>query len=70
MSGKSSLNRVKKYTMWFDPFCQDFYIVLKKYGSDVTIAYINDNAPIKVRIYDLVEDKFIKKLSSLEIELL
>lgn len=70
MSGRSNLDRLKKYTLWFDPFCQDFYVVLKKYGDDVTIVFINDHVPIKVRIYDCVEDKFIKKLSSLEIELL
>jgi hypothetical protein len=70
MSGKNNLARLKKHTLWYDPFCFDFYIVLKKYGSAVTIIFINDPFPITVRTRDCLEDKFIKKLSSLEIELL
>ncbi len=70
MSGKSKIARLKKHTMWFDPFCEDFYVVLKKYGAKVTIIFMTDNTPIKVRTCDCLEDKFIKKLSPLEIELL
>ena len=70
--GKDKLKLFKKYTVWFDPYCEEYYVILKKYGSKVTIRFIADpyREELVVRIQDCSYDTFVKKLSSLEIELL
>ena len=70
--GKAKLKLFKKYTVWFDPYCEDYYVILKKYGSKITLRFFGDQerSEIVVRIEDCSYDTFIKKLSSLEIELL
>lgn len=67
---KNGRNLLKKHTVWYDPFVEDYYIVIRRFFPYVYIKFIFDDAIIKVRIIECRDDEFVRKLSSLEIELL
>ena len=67
---KNGRNLLKKHTVWYDPYCEDYYVVIRRFFPYVYIRFIFDDTILKVRIIECRDDEFVRKLSSLEIELL
>lgn len=62
---------LKRWTVWYDPNLEDYYVVLRVYRSRITILWLyTDKKPCTIDIIGCFGDKFIKILSPLERELL
>lgn len=67
---KNGKNRLKRYTVWYDPYCEMQYIVIRKYLGYVYIKFINSQEILRIRLIECRHDEYVRDLSSLEIELL
>jgi hypothetical protein len=61
---------LKKWTVWYDPFVEDYYVVLKTYKNRVILQWLRDGLIFRGFKSDCLEDRFIRVLTPLEKELL
>lgn len=61
---------LKRWSVWYEPYVEDYYVVLKIYGKKVTIQWLSDNKKYSGYKYECYDDVFIRMLTPLEKELL
>lgn len=61
---------LKKWSIWYEPYIDECYVVLKVYGNKITIQWLSDGLEYTGLKSDCSEDQFIRMLTPLEKELL
>lgn len=72
---KKSMRNVRRRNfksgdVWYDPLIQEFYLILKKYKTELRIKWLHKDLTQTVKSEHCSEDSFIRTISSLERELL
>lgn len=68
--GKTNRNLFRKNTIWFDPLINQFYKIIKVRKNVIYLKFYDSDDIISIDIEDCYRDIFIKKMSSLEKELM
>jgi hypothetical protein len=67
---KSKRKLFKKWSVWYDTFLFEEYVVLDILGEEIRIMWMKSNSTSEINILYCKYDKFVRFLSSLEKELL
>jgi hypothetical protein len=60
----------KSGDIWYDPIIQEFYLITKKYKTELQIKWLHKDLTQQVSFQECLEDTFVRTISSLEKELL
>lgn len=61
---------LKKWSVWYDPYSDDYYVVLTVYGLRVTLQWLSGGSKFRVWRGQCIDDEFVRMLTPLEKELL
>lgn len=69
-SGKKKRPPFKKNTVWFDPWTEKQYVIIRVYKENIYLRFLDYGTVIKVTTAECEEDEFVRVLTSLEKELM
>lgn len=67
---KEKKSLLKKWSVWYDPHSEDYYVVLTVYGLRVTLQWLSDGSICRIWKGQCVDDEFVRIMTPLERELL
>lgn len=67
---KEKKSVLKKWSVWYEPYGDDYYVVLKVYGNRITIQWLSDGLQYTGFLSDCYGDEFVRMITPLEKELL
>lgn len=56
--------------IWYDPLLEEFYLITKKYKTELYIKWLHKDLEQLVSFEECSHDSFVRKISTLERELL
>lgn len=67
---KKKESLLKKWSIWYEPYVEEYYIVIKVYGKKVTIKWLLDGTEYTGYKHDCFDDEYVRMATPLEKELI